>query len=295
MDPDTLRAMAVFVEVAKTKSYTRAASSLDLPKSTVSRRVVELEREVGLRLLKRTTQKVELTEEGAAYFERCRRILQEADIAHEELGTNRRAVRGHLRVAATADFGLRLVAQLPDFCRSYPNLTLDFDFTSRRIDPLSENCDVAIYIGEPPDSTLTARKLGEARRFIYASPDYLRVHGEPTSPAELIEHNCVREARFDGTGIERCWRLVKDREWVEVAIQGSPSMNSIGIIRRVVANGLGIAVIPEHLCREDVRAGLLVRILREWSAPLMPIYALTATRLLPAKTKVFLEFVQRQL
>ena len=273
MSPETLRAMAVFVEVAKARSFTRAASALGLPKSTVSRRVVALEHDVGLRLLKRPTRKVELTDEGLAYFDRCRRILDDADVAHEALITSHSHPRGHLRVAATLDFGLRLVDQLSAFCDRYPELTLEFDFTSRRVDPLSETCDVAIYIGVPPDSGLTAHKLAEVPRFFFASPDYLRSKGEPATPADLSEHNCICEARFDGKGVETHWTLVSGEQRLVIAVNGRLSLNSIGMIRRVAAQAAGIASLPESLCRDEVSAGKLVRILRDWSAPTVPIYA----------------------
>ena len=216
-----------------------------------------MERDLGLRLLKRTTKKVDLTEEGLGYFARCRRILEEAEVAHEELTATRHHARGHLRVAATADFGLRLVAGLPAFLREHPDLTLEFDFTSRRVDPLTENCDLAIYIGTPPDSGLTARKTAEVPMFLYASPEYLRRHGKPTRPAQLGEHECIREGRFDGSGTERRWTLLRGGARVEVEIGGRLSLNSIGLIRRFAAQGLGIALLPEGLCREDVEAGRL--------------------------------------
>ncbi len=295
MKPETLRSMAIFVEVAKAKSFTRAAKALGLPKSTVSRRIVELERDVGLRLLTRTTHRIELTEEGAEYYGRCRHVLEEADMALEDLRANRVTVRGHLRVAATADFGMRLVSGLAEFCATYPDLKLDFDFTARRADPLSENFDVAIYIGNPPDSRLMSRKLGTGRRSLYASPAYLRKRGAPANPLELPEHDCIRETRFANQGELQRWTLMRAEERVDVEIGGALSLNSIGIVRRLAVEGLGIASIPDDLCHEEVRSGTLAPVLIGWSMPPVVIYGLTATRLQPAKTKVFLDFVIRQI
>ncbi|VCU68827.1 HTH-type transcriptional regulator DmlR [Pigmentiphaga humi] len=295
MTPDLLRNIAVFAEVAKAKSFTKAGLALDLPKSTVSRRVAELEREVGLRLLKRTTQKVELTEEGQNYFASCRRLLEDVQSAHEELISARHRPRGHLRVAATVDFGLRLVNGLTRFAAEYPDLVLEFDFTTRRVDPLTENYDVAIHIGAPPDSGLTAKKLADVAVHVYASPDYLAGHGRPLTPADLSAHACVLEGRLHQIGIQNTWTLTNGRRRVEVDVKGTLSFNSIGIIRRLILGGAGLALLPESICRKDVEAGRLVRVLENWSAPMLPIYALTSTRLMPAKTRTFLDFVQANL
>ena len=295
MNPELLRGMAVFVEVAKARSFTKAAEALGMPKSTVSRRITLLERDVGLRLLKRTTQKVELTDEGMGYFGRCQRILEEAQVAHDELTRTRHQPRGHLRAAMTADFGLRLVSGIPDFCRRYPELTLEFEFTTRRVDPMSENYDVAIHIGEPPDSSLTARKLAEIAGYLYAAPDYLGARTEPATPAELAGHECIREIRVHGSGIPSTWTLCSAGQRVEVEVRGRLALNGIGLIRRLAVGGAGIAILPEGFCREDVQAGRLVRVLSAWSPPPVPIYALTAARLMPAKTRAFLDFLASQL
>ena len=199
MNPDILRAMVVFVEVAKLKGFSRAASALAMPTSTVSRRIAALEREIGLRLFKRTTRKVELTEEGEAYFVRCQRIMEEAQGAHDELTGKRLSPRGHVRVAMTADFGLRLVAALPEFSRRFPDLTIEFDLTTRRVDPASENCDVAVFLGPPPDSGLTAIKLAEAQIHLYAAPAYLRGARPVNTLDDLAAHDCILE-RLHGAG-----------------------------------------------------------------------------------------------
>ncbi|MBL0421874.1 LysR family transcriptional regulator [Ramlibacter sp. AW1] len=295
MKPDTLRSLSVFVEVAKLRSFTRAGLVLGCPKSTVSRRVAALEQELGLKLLKRSTQRVELTEEGQLYFERCKRLLQDVELAHEDLGRSRLQARGLLRVVATADFGLRLVARLPQLRQAHPALRIEFDFTSRRVDPQNESCDVAIYIGEPVDSGATTRRLGSVFKRLYASPDYLAARGTPTVPDQLTAHECIREARFDGKGIETLWTLRRQDEQRGVPVTGALSMNSIGMIRRLAVQALGIAALPPGLCREEVSSGQLVPVLPEWATPSIPIHALTAGRVLPARTMVFLDFVRRQL
>lgn len=295
MKPELLREIAVFVEVARVKSFTRAAAALSMPKSTVSRRIAALERSIGLRLLKRTTQRVELTDEGLAYFIRCQRIVEEAAVAHEELTATRYHARGHLRIAASADFGLRLVSGLRRFCERHPDLSLHFDFTSRQVDSLNENCEIAIYVGAPPDSNLTARRIAELPVFLYAAPAYLRERKPLRTPADLAAHECIRKEKSDGTGVEATWTLINRARRIEIAVAGKLSMNSIGLVRRIAVQGMGIATLPEGLCREDIDAGRLVRVLKDWRSPPVPVYTLTATRLIPAKTRAFIEFLEEQL
>lgn len=294
MKPETLRGMVVFVEVAKLKGFSRAALALKMPVSTVSRRVAWLEREIGLRLLQRTTKKVELTEEGEAYFLRCQRIIEEAESAHEELLGRRLQPRGHVRVAMTTDFGLRLVAGLPDFCRRYPNLVLEFDLTTRVVDPATESCDIAIYIGVPPDSGLAAIKLAEMQQQLYAAPGYLRGRSAPKKLADLQQHACVLE-RLNDSQARSLWTLYKGGERGQVRVNGPLVLNSVGLIRRLVIGSAGIALLPESLCRQELEAGQLIQVLAGWTAAPVPIYALTATRMMPARMRAFIEFLKAQL
>ena len=294
MNPETLRGMVVFVEVARLKGFSRAAQALEMPTSTVSRRVSALEREIGLRLLKRNSKRVELTREGEAYFLRCQHIIEEAESAHEELLGTRLQARGHVRVAMTADFGLRLVAALPEFCRGHPDLVIEFDLTARLGDPASENCDIAICIGLPPNSGLTAIKLAEIELHLYASPAYLLEHKAPKKPSDLQTHACILE-RLNSTDRHSNWTLYKESERAEVRVRGPLILYSIVLIRRLVEGGAGIALLPASLCREEIEAGNLVRVLKGWTGAPLPIYALTATRMMPARTRAFLDFLKSQL
>lgn len=292
MTPDLLRNVAVFVEVAKAQSFSKASIALGVPKSTVSRRVAELEREAGLRLFTRSTQKVALTEEGHQYFQACRRMIQDAEIAYDELQSACHQPRGGLRVSASVDFGSRLVAGLPAFCRRYPKLHVEFEFTTRRVDPMNDSCDVAIHIGVPSDSNLTARKLADVEVHLFAAPAYLELAGMPEAPADLASHECLLEGKIHRVGIQNIWTLTNGRDEADVEVHGSLSMNSVGMIRRLAGEGAGIALLPDSLCVDDLHSGRLTRVLHDWRAPSLPIYALTASRVIPAKTQVFLEFVR---
>lgn len=287
---ELLNDMALFVEVAQTRSFRRAADATGVPNSTLSRRISALEKAIGLRLLHRTTRKVELTEAGQIYYERCRRIVDEARIAHEQLGEMLAQPSGVLRASLPVDFATVYMAPLmAEFARRYPGITFDLDLTPRRVDLVGEPFDVAIRMGESADSNLIARLLARLSVQVYASPRYLELSGEPTHPAELARHECLG---FPKAGK---WALHRGAETVEVEVGGRFLVNSVGMFRRLATLDLGVILLPEEIAAEDLAAGRLRRVLPEWQGNPIPVYALTETRLLPAKTQRFIEFLQEHL
>lgn len=287
---ELLNDMALFVEVASAMSFRRASDATGVPNSTLSRRISTLEKAIGLRLLHRTTRRVELTEAGQLYYERCRRIVDEARIAHEQLGEMLAQPSGVLRASLPVDFATIYLAPLiAEFARRYPGITFEFDLTPRRVDLVAEPFDVAIRMGELADSTLIARLLARLPVQIYASPRYLELSGEPAHPADLAQHECLG---FPKAGT---WALHRGAETVEVEVGGRFMVNSVGMFRRLATLDLGVILLPEEVAAEDLAAGRLRRILPDWQAKSTPVYALTETRLLPAKTQRFVEFLQERL
>ncbi|KJV24797.1 LysR family transcriptional regulator [Aquitalea magnusonii] len=287
-----LNDMALFVEVVKAKGFRGAAEASGVPNSTLSRRISALEKAIGLRLLHRTTRKVELTEAGQIYYERCRRIVEEARIAHEQLGEMLAQPSGVLRASLPVDFSVTYLAPLiAEFARRYPGLTFDFDLTPRRSDLVSEPFDVAIRIGEPENSQLIARPLATLRAQLYASPAYLARNGEPESPADLSRHECLSMLK-SGAG---SWTLGREGEMQTVSVGGRFSLNSVGMIRRLATLDMGIILMPEAIVTDDVASGKLRRILPDWYGTPLPVYAITETRLIPAKTQRFIEFLRERL
>lgn len=289
---ELLNDMALFVEVVKANGFRRAAEVIGMPNSTLSRRISSLEQVIGLRLLHRTTRRIELTEAGQLYFERCRRIVDEARLAHEQLGEMLAQPSGVLRVSLPVDFGSIILAPLiAEFARRYPGISFEFDLTPRRVDLVSEPVDVAIRMGESPSSNLIARKLAVLPRYLYASPRYLALAGEPEQPADLSAHECLRlrSAQAD------TWTLQHGAETTEVAVGGRFLLNSVGMIRRLATLDLGIAVLAEEIAADELADGRLRRVLPQWQATPIPIYAITETRLLPAKTQRFIEFLRERL
>lgn len=290
MEPE-LNDIALFVEVAKAKSFRRAAEAIGMPNPTLSRRISALEKAIGLRLLHRTTRKVELTEAGQIYFERCKRIVDEARLAHEQLGEMLAQPSGVLRASFPVDFAVTYLAPLVvEFASLYPGISFDFDLTPRRVDLVSEPFDVAIRTGRPENSQLIARLLAELPTHLYASPRYLERMGEPMTPADLERHECL------GILKATSWTLHDGTATTPVALGGGRfALNSMGMIRALATLGMGIILMPEQLVADDLASGKLRQILRQWRGDPAPVYAITETRLLPAKTQRFIEFLRERL
>lgn len=283
-----LNDMALFVEVIKANSFRGAAEAVGLPNSTVSRRIAELERRIGLRLLNRTTRRIELTEGGRLYYERCRRIVDEARLAHEEISDLVDNPSGLIRLSMPIDFGVVYLAPLlAEFAERYPQIQFDLDLTPKRLDLIRDPVDLVIRIGALPDSQLVARPLGTLQRNLFASPSYLARHGVPSSPAELLQHQCLRM-------LDAPWILLAAEQKVSLPIQGRYLLNNIGMLRRLALLGQGIAMLVDEMIGEDLAQGRLQRVLPGWRAEALPVYAITETRLVPAKVRVLIDFLSEQ-
>lgn len=285
-----LNDMALFVEVVKAKSFRGAADTIGMPNSTLSRRISMLEKAIGLRLLHRTTRKITLTEAGQIYFERCKRIVDEAKLAHEQLGEMRVQPSGILRASLPVDFAMTYMAPLTaEFARLYPDIVFDFDLTSRRVDLVREPFDVAIRIGEPENSQLIARPLAVLPVYLYASPHYLNCSGEPAEPADLAHHQCL------GLMKTSMWTMHNRTHTAKVPIGSRFTLNSVGMICRLAALDMGIIMMLEKIVADDLVNGRLRRVLPQWHGDPVTVYAVTETRLLPAKTQHFIQFLREHL
>lgn len=287
-----LNDMALFVEVVKAKSFRGAAEAIGMPNSTLSRRIGALEKAIGLRLLHRTTRKIELTEAGQIYFDRCKRIVDEARLAHEQLGDMLAQPSGVLRASLPVGFAnVFLVPLIAEFARLYPSISFEFDLTPRRVDLVTEPIDVAIRMGESPSSGLIARQIARLPRYLFASPHYIDLAGELNQPADLSRHECLRLRTTEADE----WTLRHASVTVKVAVAGRFLLNDVGMIQRFATLGLGIAVLADDVAAQDVDEGRLRRVLPQWQATPISVYAITETRLLPAKTQHFIDFLREQL
>lgn len=286
---DYLREIALFVAVARTMSFKRAAESLDIPTSTLSRRIAGLEQAVGVRLLNRTTRAVELTEAGQLYYERCRDIVEAARVAHEKLGEIVEKPRGRLRVSTTVEFArLYFGPIVSEYVRNYPDVTLEIDLNPNRVDLIAQNYDLALRVGQQPDSALICRRLGILRTALFASPELVSTLGAPSRPEQLSNYPVIRNLNAPQSDV---WILSRNGETVEVPVNGPILVNNFGFMRQMALTGMGIAMLHEPMVVSDIKAGHLQRILPNWVVKEAPVYALMPSRLLPAKTRLFLEML----
>lgn len=284
-----LNELAVFVEVVRAGSFTAAARALRMPKSTVSRRVAELEARLGVQLLQRTTRSLRLTDVGAAYHERAARVVAEARAADQLVAELHAEPCGVLRVTAPPTFAFLgpIVAEL---LALHPRVRVDMVCTDRVVDVVAEGFDVAVRAGRLQDSSLVARRLGTVQRHLVAAPAYLRLRPAPMKPAGLAEHDVVL---FGADREGDAWTLRSGKETVEVALKPRLVVNDYDVLREAVQAGLGIALLPDYLCAEAGKT--LQRLLPAWSGPEVPVHAVyPAGRHVPPKLTAFLELLKRR-
>ncbi len=290
---DDLANIVHFVEVARAKSFTRAAEKLRTPASTLSRRISGLETSLGLKLLSRTTRRVELTEAGRLYLGRCERIVDDARTARDELHDLTQKPRGLLRVSMVPDFDAAFLGPLiAEFADVYPEIALQFDLSPRRVDLIGEGFDLAIRVGIPAEPNLVARRLVLAQRGIYASPAFLTNHRKPRIPADLSALSCLTVDHPDGNNT---WVLRRGRNVEEVAVHGRIKANNARMLLQLAIEGVGIAVADELTASGFVQTGRLRRLLHGWEITPVPIYAVTGSRMLPTKTRLFVDHFARRL
>lgn len=292
-DLSALHDMTLFVEVARTSNFSRASVNLGVPGATLSRRIAAMERKVGVRLFDRTTRKVELTEAGRRYFERCGQLVDEARLAQEALRETADRPVGHLRVSMPVDAGVHHIGPiLPDFARQYPGITFELDLSPRHSDLVGDHVDVAIRLGTVAGDQLVVRRLGVISLHLFAAQSYLDRHGRPQQPSELVDHDCIALAQAP-QGAR--WRLLRDGESTEVKVRGRFGINNPGLACVLAERGMGIAVLSQAIARGAVMAGRLVTVLPEWALPALPVHAVMSSRLQPAAVRAFVSFLATRL
>jgi DNA-binding transcriptional LysR family regulator len=262
-----LNLVTAFVRVVEQQSFTSAAKALGLPKSSVSRRVTELEEELGVQLLHRTTRKLALTEAGRSYFEQAERALTELQAAAESATGMDTEARGIVRVTAPVDIGVMGLADVvTEFVREYPDIHVDLSLSSKVVDLVEEGFDIGIRAGKSHDSSLVARRLGDSGLGLYASPEYLKTRGRPQTLADLAEHDCVL---FRGKHGKALWRLDgPNGEVSSIEVRGRVNVDDMLFVRQAVGVGLGIGLLPAIVIATCKRVGALdpvERILPEFS------------------------------
>ncbi|MBB3524962.1 LysR family transcriptional regulator [Rhizobium sp. BK456] len=283
-----LNDIAVFVTVARYGSFSRAAHSLGMPVSTVSRKVTSLEEQLGVTLLQRTTRKLSLTAQGSAYFDQCSEPLSHLIDAEQALTETQRKPEGLLKISVPVIFGQEVFYEfVSTFLKTYPEIRIDLFVTNLFLDLIAENIDLGIRFGELKDSSIVAQRLGKSVRYLVAAPDYMKGRAPPSKPEDLKDHQCVL---LNGRNGEAEWHLVSDRKSVRQQVSGPVSSRDFEAVSAFTYRGHGIGLLPSTYCDDQIRRGELIRLLPDWSSEEIFVHAVYPTRrFLPLRLQVFLE------
>lgn len=291
---DRFQAIRLFIRVVDLGSFSKAAMDLGIGQPSATKLVAQLEKQMGVRLLHRTTHGVSPTEIGALYYDKCKLIAHHLDEAQTVASLLQSQVQGALRISTSVAFGRRVMVPLVmRFLRDNPKLQIDLSFDDRFVNLVEQGVDVAIRIGPLADSTLGARYLGLNPWVAVASREYLERMGEPQTPVELTGHDALiyssvqGDARWIFTGADGQTRLVP--------VRGPLRSNSLTALLEAACGGMGVAVLPWYVAHEAVRAKQVQQVLSDWTLPSQKIHAVyPSPRLVPAKVLGYVEWLQGQ-
>lgn len=282
-----LNDIAVFVKVAQLESFSKAARSMGMPVSTVSRAVSNLETELGVTLLQRTTRQLTLTSQGRAYFNECQAPLDLLIDAERVITQAQQKAEGALKISVPVILGQEsFLSFISGFLKNYPRVKIDLFITNRFVDLIAENVDLAIRFGDLSDSSVVAKRIGVSVRYLVATPQYLKGRRLPGEPGDLKDHDCVL---MNGKNNEADWDLVSGRKKARAHVSGPISTRDFNSASAFTYRGHGIGLLPSTYCDTPVKSGALIRLLPAWSSPPFPVYVVYPTRrFLPAKLNAFL-------
>jgi len=288
---DRLNEMEAFIRVVDLGGFTDAARKMGLSKSAVSKHVASLEDRLGARLLNRTTRRVSPTEIGLAYYDRAIRVLADAQEADAMVSAMQDAPRGELRVSAPVSFGVRRLAPaVAGFLQAYPDISVHMVLDDRFVELVAEGYDMAIRVGDLPDSSLRARKLSDAPLHLAASPDYLAEKGRPAALPDLAEHSLLHYSNLSSGNY---WRLQgANGQERQVRAVGRLTVNNGDALRQAAIDGLGIALLPDFIVDDAFETGALEELLPETRRPPLGVYAIYPQGRFPQpKLRVFIDYL----
>jgi DNA-binding transcriptional LysR family regulator len=282
--------LEVFVAVVEAGGFSAAAKRLEATPAAVSRRIKGLEQRLGVRLLQRTTRKIQLTEAGELYFREVRAMLADLRAVEQHLDEVTGQATGQLRIAAPMSFGQRRLAPLlPQFALAHPKLSISLILEDRETDIVGEGFDLALRIAYPSDSSFVSRPITTIPRYLVASPDYIARRGKPNSPEDLLQHDCLH---YSVISEREEWSFGGSNREESILIKGSYCANNGDVLAEAAIQGLGITLLPDFIIHEALAEGRLVRVLEDWErAPLTLSVLYPSRRHVPAKTRLLIEYL----
>lgn len=291
---DKLKSLMIFMRSAQCCSFSKAARQLGMAPSAVSRAVLRLENELGVRLLQRTTRSLTLTEDGNRFYERCQQIFNDLEEAELEVKQSKSMPTGTLRLSLSFVFGkMHIAPALLRFAAQYPELNLNVSFNDSLIDLIKEGIDATVRIGMSSDSRLIMQHLATARYITCASPQYLAQYGTPTTPAELLQHRCVNFI-YPQTRREPSWKFEQNGKSIDLSVNSYLRFDNSEVILEAVIQGAGVVQLPKFVAAKAVARGDLQPILQSYATEVgLPIAVLyPQKRYLSAKVRVFVDFMR---
>lgn len=290
-----LNEVTIFVKVVEAGSFIGASRALNIPKTTVSRKIAQLEEALGVRLLQRTTRKVNLTEVGRLYFDRCVKILGDLEEANLAVTEMQAVPYGTLRLSASVVFGVTILNHwLAEFMRQYPQVNVELLVTNQYLNMVDKGIDVAVRAGPLADSSLVTHPLGAVPYWLCASPTYLEAHGEPTSPQALNHHTCLSIVSETLSELIP-WTMKRGKEQLEIKAPNRLRVNDFLFIKQMLLDSCGIAYVPNIVVLDEVQTGTLVRVLADWQLIERELYLVyPSDHYLSPKVRAFVEFVYQK-
>ncbi|WP_151637932.1 LysR family transcriptional regulator [Noviherbaspirillum aerium] len=288
---DHFNRMSTFARVVADGSFSAAARKLQVSSAAVGKQIQLLENWLGTRLFDRTTRQLRLTEAGMAFHERCTRILEDLEEAQRAAGALQAQPTGRLRINSPVSFStLHLGGLLADFLKAYPDISVDMELNDRMVNLVEEGFDLAVRIGNLPDSSLAARRIGKSRFVLCASPAYLKLRGTPRRPGDLAGHDCVEYA----LGMSEWQFTSRSGKRESISVSTRLRANNGAMLSAAVSGGFGVTYVPSFIVSRDLEAGRLVPLLPSYKTMETGIYIVyPAGRHVPAKVRVFIDFAAR--
>jgi DNA-binding transcriptional LysR family regulator len=284
----------MFVRVAELGSFSAAARQLGIARSIVTRHIAQLENDLGIKLMTRSTRRLTLTSAGSAYLEKCREILDLIESAETELAQEHQALRGSVRVSLPLSYGIkRLAPLLLEFAEQHSEVRLEMSYSDRQVDLIEEGVDLAIRITRRLADSDIVRRVGTVRVLVAASPAYLARHGEPRHPAELLDHDCLS---YTASGNFDVWQFLVDGAPAEFSVRARLHSNNGDVLNQAAVRGMGITYQPDFIVADSIEAGRVKPILTAYPPPELGVYVvLPSNRQIPYRVRVLIDFLANRL